>query len=242
MSQLGTMGYAAPEVFTGKPYTEKCDIWSLGVIVYILLCGFPPFVDMKEETKEDVQNTPFWVYVNKMQTVVIGAKGVNAAPLDFPEEYWKHISPAAKDFLQKILVVNPNVRLRASEALKHPWLAKDSHQRTGKHLNLTMMNMKRFKQMRLKSHTMTLNTDDVTKLQSMFAKMRLKLGKKNSQKHGHKHGHSRSHSRTHQIVRDLLGKAHARMRADSSDIKTPSVHGVAVPESETVGQENVTDS
>eukprot|EP00472_Partenskyella_glossopodia_P009447 CAMPEP_0197516600 /NCGR_PEP_ID=MMETSP1318-20131121/1500_1 /TAXON_ID=552666 /ORGANISM="Partenskyella glossopodia, Strain RCC365" /LENGTH=413 /DNA_ID=CAMNT_0043065469 /DNA_START=378 /DNA_END=1619 /DNA_ORIENTATION=+ len=173
MSQLGTMGYAAPEVFTGKPYSEKCDIWSLGVIVYILLCGFPPFVDMQDETKEDIINTPFWVYVNKMQESVLG--GSENPVLDFPEEHWKHVSSAAKNFLKQILVVDPAKRPSATEALKHEWLA--SELKKGKHLNLTMSNMRKFKTMRKAHGTMSLKQTDLTNLEDIFKMVDLNYAK-----------------------------------------------------------------
>jgi len=177
MSQLGTMGYAAPEVFTGKAYTEKCDIWSLGVIVYILLCGYPPFVDMHDESKEDVENTPFWVYVNKMQTAVLGAEEGENPALEFPSKFWKHVSPAAKDFLKQILVVDPNKRPRASEALKHEWLAQEMSAR-GKHMNQTMLNMRKFRNIRKSHNTMVINQNNASKLDDMFKKLKIRKSRK----------------------------------------------------------------
>ena len=166
MSQLGTIGYAAPEVFTGRPYTEKCDVWSLGVIVYILLCGFPPFVDMSEESKEEVQNTPFWVYVNKMQSATD-----EDIPLEFPTKFWAHVSPAAKDFLRQVLVADPNKRPRAAQALGHSWLKEElkfGSLKSRSPSNLTMRNMRKFKRIRKHAAGATLGELDFQKLDKVF--------------------------------------------------------------------------
>eukprot|EP01099_Mayorella_cantabrigiensis_P008832 TRINITY_DN872_c0_g1_i1.p1 TRINITY_DN872_c0_g1~~TRINITY_DN872_c0_g1_i1.p1 ORF type:complete len:322 (+),score=86.21 TRINITY_DN872_c0_g1_i1:63-968(+) len=97
----GTPGYVAPEVLTATGYDKEVDLWSIGVITYILLCGFPPFYN------EDVP---------KLFEQILNAD------FDYPEEYWKDISQNAKDFINKLLVVDPKKRLTASQALEHDWL------------------------------------------------------------------------------------------------------------------------
>ena len=96
----GTPYYTAPEVVKGS-YNEKCDVWSCGVIMYIMLCGYPPF---NGDTDEEI-----------LQTV---AKG----KFIYPKQEWHHVSKEAKDLIEKILVVKPEKRLSAAEALSHPWI------------------------------------------------------------------------------------------------------------------------
>jgi len=98
----GTPGYVAPEVLQAKGYDKEVDMWSIGVITYILLCGFPPF------------------YNEKLQLLF---EQIMRADYDFPEDYWSDISADAKDFIRKLLVVDPKKRMTGKEALKHPWLA-----------------------------------------------------------------------------------------------------------------------
>jgi len=98
----GTPTYVAPEVLQATGYGPEVDMWSIGVITYILLCGFPPFYgDTIPEMFEQIMSGNF----------------------DYPEEYWDNISSNAKDFINKLLKVNPKERLSAEDALKHPWLA-----------------------------------------------------------------------------------------------------------------------
>ena len=92
----------APEVLKGK-YDQKCDIWSCGVICYILLCGYPPFNDRNDH-----------VIIEKIK------KG----DFEFPPEEWANISGEAKDFVRKLLTIEPENRVSAIEALKHPWILK----------------------------------------------------------------------------------------------------------------------
>jgi len=97
----GTPGYVAPEVLTAQGYDKEVDMWSIGVITYILLCGFPPFYN---------ENLPELF------------EQILKAAYDFPEEYWKDISEDGKDFIRKLLVVDPKKRMTGEEALRHPWL------------------------------------------------------------------------------------------------------------------------
>jgi len=97
----GTPGYVAPEILDGKPYTEKVDCWSLGVIAYIILCGFPPFYDEN--------NAALFAQIK-------------AASYDFPSPYWDGVSNGAKDLIRKLLVLDPTKRLSAADILKHNWV------------------------------------------------------------------------------------------------------------------------
>mmetsp|Transcript_7291 Transcript_7291/g.11091 ORF Transcript_7291/g.11091 Transcript_7291/m.11091 type:complete len:329 (-) Transcript_7291:102-1088(-) len=99
----GTPGYVAPEVLKKQKYTEAVDIWSLGVILYILLCGFPPFYH---------ENTAA-LY-----------KQIKAGDYDFPEPYWKDITDAGKDLIKKMLTVDYKKRITIPQLLKHPWIAQ----------------------------------------------------------------------------------------------------------------------
>jgi calcium/calmodulin-dependent protein kinase I len=97
----GTPAYVAPEVLEGKGYDLRVDSWSLGVIIYVMLCGFPPFYD------ED--NDKMFELIKK-------------GNYDFPSPYWDEISSSAKDLISKLLVVDPKRRLSADEVLNHEWL------------------------------------------------------------------------------------------------------------------------
>ncbi|GAB5363662.1 hypothetical protein AAMO2058_000903100 [Amorphochlora amoebiformis] len=140
-SKLGTKGYAAPEIFSGKQYTEKCDIWSLGVISYILLCGYPPFVvdvDFNKMDDNELENTPFWVWVNQMYQHLSDedSKEVDEFPqptLEFPKKQWSCISGSGKDFVKRLLRIEPRQRPRAMDALKHEWIMHENSSVGRKH-------------------------------------------------------------------------------------------------------------
>jgi len=97
----GTPGYVAPEVLKNEPYDRAVDLWSLGVILYILLCGFPPFYH--ESTAQ--------LY-----------KQIKKGEYDFPDPYWTDISAEAKNLVTCLLTVNPKKRITAEGVLAHPWI------------------------------------------------------------------------------------------------------------------------
>lgn len=100
-TRVGTLYYIAPEILLGKGYDDKCDIWSIGVMAHILLCGVPPFAG----------NT---------DTEII--ERVRRGSVSFSESIWSQISTQAKDFLLQLLNKNPSERISAFQALQHPWL------------------------------------------------------------------------------------------------------------------------
>mmetsp|Transcript_43807 Transcript_43807/g.72773 ORF Transcript_43807/g.72773 Transcript_43807/m.72773 type:complete len:198 (+) Transcript_43807:1440-2033(+) len=118
--KLGTQGYCAPEVFSGFTYDSKCDIWSLGVIVYILISGLPPFIDLDEEEETEALNVPFWIYVNRMQEV-------QDKEVKFKGNVWKKVSSDAKEFLTAALQINPKKRACASDLMRHTWMTGRNH-------------------------------------------------------------------------------------------------------------------
>ncbi|GAM28300.1 hypothetical protein SAMD00019534_114760, partial [Acytostelium subglobosum LB1] len=104
----GTPSYVAPEVLKNinaapNAYSEAVDMWSVGVIAYILLCGFPPF------------------YCDDIRKLF---ESILAASYDFPEQYWKNISKEAKHFINCFLTVDPAKRYSAKMALEHPWITQ----------------------------------------------------------------------------------------------------------------------
>jgi len=100
----GTPGYIAPEVLTLKPYGKPVDCWAIGVIVYILLCGYPPFYD-----DDDMQ-----LYQDILR-----------AEYEFDSPYWDDISDAAKDFVRNLMKKDFDVRYTCEQALKDPWISGD---------------------------------------------------------------------------------------------------------------------
>jgi calcium-dependent protein kinase len=100
--QIGTSYYMAPEMISNK-YSEKCDLWSIGVILHIMLIGSPPF-----EGKNDSEIL----------------KKIQKTKLDPTHQKYKKINPKAKDLLFKLLNTNPSLRPSAREALNHEWLKK----------------------------------------------------------------------------------------------------------------------
>lgn len=97
----GTPEYIAPEILVRKPYTNAVDMWALGVISYILLSGTMPFEDD-----------------NRMRLYRQILKG----KYSFSGEPWPSVSNLAKDFVERVLTVDPSERLAAGQALKHPWI------------------------------------------------------------------------------------------------------------------------
>lgn len=96
----GTPGYVAPEILAGEGYTFAVDMWSAGVIMYILLCGYPPFYDENDA---------------KLFEAILHAN------YTFHSPYWDHISEDAKNLIRQLLVVDPTKRLTAEQALNCTW-------------------------------------------------------------------------------------------------------------------------
>ncbi|XP_024239865.1 calcium/calmodulin-dependent protein kinase IGb isoform X2 [Oncorhynchus tshawytscha] len=97
----GTPGYVAPEVLAQKPYSKAVDCWSIGVITYILLCGYPPFY-------EDTETRLF--------------SKIMKAQYEFDSPFWDDISESAKDFIRNMMQKNPKMRFTTEQALRHPWI------------------------------------------------------------------------------------------------------------------------
>ena len=97
----GTPGYVAPEILKCVKYGAEVDVWSLGVICYIILAGYPPFYD--EDQK-------------KLFKKIISGRYY------FHDEYWSHISEDAKDLIRKMLCVDQKQRWTASQLLQHKWV------------------------------------------------------------------------------------------------------------------------
>ncbi|XP_044139393.1 calcium/calmodulin-dependent protein kinase type IV-like isoform X1 [Bufo gargarizans] len=98
----GTPGYCAPEILRGSPYGPEVDLWSIGVITYILLCGFEPFFDVRGDQ---------YMYSR-----------ILTRDFKFLSPWWDEISLNAKDLVQKLIVLDPRKRLTTSQALQHPWV------------------------------------------------------------------------------------------------------------------------
>ncbi|KAL7981463.1 hypothetical protein Chor_002359 [Crotalus horridus] len=97
----GTPGYLSPEVLRKEAYGKPVDIWACGVILYILLVGYPPFWD--EDQHKLYQQ-------------------IKAGAYDFPSPEWDTVTPEAKNLINQMLTINPTKRITAHEALKHPWV------------------------------------------------------------------------------------------------------------------------
>jgi calcium/calmodulin-dependent protein kinase I len=98
---MGSLGYEAPEILKGDPYGSAVDMWAIGVVIYMLLAGYPPFND--DDTK-------------------ILFEKIKVGDYEFHEEYWKSVSAEAKDLISRLLKVNPLERYTAEEALQHVWV------------------------------------------------------------------------------------------------------------------------
>uniref|UniRef100_A0A8C1GH88 non-specific serine/threonine protein kinase n=1 Tax=Cyprinus carpio TaxID=7962 RepID=A0A8C1GH88_CYPCA len=101
----GTPGYVAPEVLAQKPYSKAVDCWSIGVISYILLCGYPPFYDENDA---------------KLFEQILKAE------YEFDSPYWDDISDSAKDFISHLMEKDPSLRYTCEQALQHPWISGDT--------------------------------------------------------------------------------------------------------------------
>ncbi|XP_055931496.1 calcium/calmodulin-dependent protein kinase type II alpha chain-like isoform X7 [Argiope bruennichi] len=119
----GTPGYLSPEVLKKDPYGKPVDIWACGVILYILLVGYPPFWD------EDQHR----LYAQ-----------IKAGAYDYPSPEWDTVTPEAKNLINSMLTVNPAKRITASEALKHPWICQRERVASTLHRQETVDCLKKF--------------------------------------------------------------------------------------------------
>jgi serine/threonine protein kinase len=103
-------------------YDKRCDLWSLGIILYMLLCGYPPFYG---SCGEDCS----WEAGGSCQACqVLLFDSIKDGAYSFPDEGWMSISECAKDLISHLLVKNPLQRYSAGEVLQHPWITMESSQ------------------------------------------------------------------------------------------------------------------
>jgi len=99
----GSPSYVSPEVLSRSGYTHKCDLWSLGVVVWMLLCGYPPFHGEERQMLAQIKaGEPDWSHRKR----------------------WKHVSEDAVELVTRLLALSPEQRPEAREALRHAWLRK----------------------------------------------------------------------------------------------------------------------
>ncbi|XP_071808749.1 calcium/calmodulin-dependent protein kinase type II delta chain-like isoform X2 [Asterias amurensis] len=155
----GTPGYLSPEVLKKDPYGRAVDIWACGVILYILLVGYPPFWD------EDQHR----LYSQ-----------IKAGSYDYPSPEWDTVTTEAKQLIDSMLTVNPAKRITAGEALKHAWISNSEHVASGMHRQETVDCLKKFNARRkLKGAILTtmLATRNFSKMSSTSVKNAISRGK-----------------------------------------------------------------
>ncbi|CAH1413657.1 unnamed protein product [Lactuca virosa] len=149
---VGSAYYVAPEVLKRRSGPES-DVWSIGVITYILLCGRRPFWDRTEDGifKEVLRNKP-----------------------DFRRKPWPTISDSGKDFVRKLLMKNPRARLTAAQALSHPWVREDGNASVIPLDIYVLNNMRQFvrysrlKQFALRALASMLDEEEISFLKDQF--------------------------------------------------------------------------
>ncbi|XP_035848313.1 calcium/calmodulin-dependent protein kinase type II subunit gamma-like isoform X41 [Sander lucioperca] len=119
----GTPGYLSPEVLRKDPYGKPVDIWACGVILYILLVGYPPFWD--EDQHKLYQQ-------------------IKAGAYDFPSPEWDTVTPEAKNLINQMLTINPAKRITADQAIMHPWVCQRSTVASMMHRQETVECLRKF--------------------------------------------------------------------------------------------------
>jgi len=122
-TQCGTPGYVAAEILEGKPYDTQADMWSIGVIVYILLGGYPPFIEQNQKTL---------------------FRKIRKGQYEFHPEYWAEVSNDAKDLIRNLLVVDPDKRYTSQNAIENKWINADASTLASLDLGTNLAEMKKF--------------------------------------------------------------------------------------------------
>uniref|UniRef100_A0A668A6G0 calcium/calmodulin-dependent protein kinase n=1 Tax=Myripristis murdjan TaxID=586833 RepID=A0A668A6G0_9TELE len=154
----GTPGYLSPEVLRKDPYGKPVDIWACGVILYILLVGYPPFWD--EDQHKLYQQ-------------------IKAGAYDFPSPEWDTVTPEAKNLINQMLTINPAKRITAEQALKHPWVCQRSTVASMMHRQETVECLRKFNARRklkvlvLKNNMLLFSCKSLLNKKSDSAKVRL---------------------------------------------------------------------
>lgn len=142
LTQCGTPGYVAPEILHGLPYGTKVDMWSLGVITYILLGGYPPFIEQNQREL---------------------FRKIKQGQYEFHPEYWGSISPDAKDLISRLLTVDPNRRITATSALRSSWILGADQQLAGFDLNNNLQQFRKYNAKRkLRQAVLTVSESTIT--------------------------------------------------------------------------------
>ncbi|XP_049286812.1 serine/threonine-protein kinase GL21140 isoform X2 [Anopheles funestus] len=124
LSICGTPTYVAPEILMESGYGVKIDVWAAGIILYILLCGFPPFV-----SPDNQQEQLFDAILNGF--------------FDFPAPYWNNIGDSVRDLIINMLQSDPELRFSSEDILDHPWLTSDIVDDTRDPNGISVMSSKR---------------------------------------------------------------------------------------------------
>lgn len=151
-TQCGTPGYVAPEILEGTPYDTQSDMWSLGVIVYILLGGYPPFIEQNQREL---------------------FRKIRKGQYQFHAEYWGQVSEDAKDLIRSLLVVNPAKRSSAKKVLVDKWIKEEDEELAKQDLEVNLKALKKFNAKRkMKAAIQTvIATNKLTSLGVDFKKM-----------------------------------------------------------------------
>jgi len=150
---VGSAYYVAPEVLR-RNYSHESDVWSAGVILYILLAGVPPFWAQTESAIFDA---------------------VLKGKYDLKSDPWHRISDGAKDVIKKMLVAKPKDRIKAADVLNHPWVREDGDAPNAAMDNVVLSRMKKFsnvnkfKKLGLMAMARTLTSEEITGLKEMFS-------------------------------------------------------------------------
>lgn len=148
----GTPSYVSREVLAQEPYGKPVDVWSIGVITYILLCGYPPFYDEKDELLfaqilKGNRLSFFFVMINRWIKIF---SFVFAGEFEFESPYWDDISDSAKHFIRNLICVDVNKRYTCKEAIKHAWISGNTAKDTNIHSSVSEQLKKNFAKSRWK--------------------------------------------------------------------------------------------